>query len=437
MRIGIAIDYGKYANSSSLNLIAKKIFVELGKMMNKNKSFTISAIKYEDIGIGDINMHYDCVIVPNMGGYKFPRLQALSCKNLIIGLSGIDEVILGEQVYRHEQDWFVNKPIIEKEVPKWAQYVDKIKLIWVPTNAEKEQMIKYLKIPSNKIHIISHGTDHDMFKPPISKKITRRKILGAYYMKPDPYLIHVSETNYARKNIFRMFEAYRIAREKGLAQKLIVVGKAQPEVYEKARSIDGIKVLGFVSEEHLIRLLQGADALIFPSLHEGFGLPLLESMACGTPVITSNTFSPPEVVKDGGLFVNPYDVNDIASKIIDISTNETLRKKLSERAYERSMSFSWEKAAQELFMLIEEKININQHTFNFEQSIDLAAYRTLTTVCELLPGLKEMTSQDLLEFDYSRIIPWAIEVGLENSDVKDFLFPFREWLNVHYDFSNY
>ncbi|MGI0011405.1 MAG: hypothetical protein ACREAE_08400, partial [Nitrosopumilaceae archaeon] len=105
MRIGLAVDYGKYANSSSLYLIARKIFLELGKLMNKKRTFTIAAIKYEDIGIGDVNLHYDCISVPNMGGYRFPHSGALSANNLVIGLSGIDEVVLGEQVFKSKADW--------------------------------------------------------------------------------------------------------------------------------------------------------------------------------------------------------------------------------------------------------------------------------------------------------------------------------------------
>lgn len=430
MRIGIAVDYGKYANASSLNLIARKIFLELGKIMNEKKTFTISAIKYDDIGIGDVNLHYDCVSVPNMGGYKFPHLRTLSSNNLIIGLSGIDEVVLGEQVYKSKKEWLRNKLIIEKEVPKWEKYSDKIRLVHVPTNADKEQMVKYLKIPSEKIHVISHGVDHEIFKPALDKEKSRKKILGAFYMKNHPYFIHVSESNWARKNVFRMLEAFKKAREAGIRHNLIIVGRMDSIVYQEARSISGVTTLGFVSTEHLSKLIQCADALIFPSLHEGFGLPLAEAMSCGVPVITSNVFSPPEVVGNAGLFVDPYDVSDITNKIIEMSNNESLRIALSQTALERSRKFVWEDVAKALFKLIQQTTSNSNH-FDFKYNLDLAAYRTLTTVCEITPGLKEITQQDLLAFDYSKIISWAIESGLENPDVGDFLIPFKEWLIAH------
>lgn len=431
MRIGIAVDYGKYANATSLNLIARKVFLELGKLMNEQKTFTISAIKYEDIGIGDVNLHYDCISVPNMGGYKFPHLRALSSNNLVIGLSGIDEVVLGEQVYKSKKEWLMSKPIIEKEIPKWEKYSDKIRFVHVPTNAEKEQMVKYLKISSEKIHVIPHGVDHDTFKPVADKERTRKKILGAFYMKDSPYFIHVSESNWARKNIFRMLEAFKRAREDGIRHKLIIVGRMDPIVHQEASSINGVTALGFVSTEHLSKLMQCADALIFPSLHEGFGLPLVEAMSCGVPAITSNVFSPPEVVGNAGLFVNPYDVSDIANKIIEMSNNESLRIALSQNALERSKKFVWEDVAKTLFKLIQQNALPNSNHFDFKYNLDLAAYRTLTTVCEITPGLKEITQQDLLEFDYSKIISWALESGLENPYIKDFLIPFKEWLIAH------
>ncbi|MGI0010510.1 MAG: glycosyltransferase, partial [Nitrosopumilaceae archaeon] len=204
-----------------------------------------------------------------------------------------------------------------------------------------------------------------------------------------------------------------------------------PIVYEKARSINGVIVLGHVKEEHLTMLLQGADALIYPSLHEGFGLPLVETMACGVPVITSNVFSPPEVADGGGLFVDPYDVADITNKMIEMSTNESLRKELSKNAYKRSKMFSWRNVADNLLKLIEKHAVCNSDKFDFAESLDIAAYRTLTTVCQMTPQLYSVAVRDLLDFNYSRIISWSLDVGLDDPNIKDFLIPFKDWLVSH------
>lgn len=430
MRIGIAVDYGKYANASSLNLIARKIFSELGKLMNQRKDFTIAALIYENIGIGNVNQHYDCISIPNIGGYKFPHSRTLSSKKLVIGLSGIDEVVLGEKVYKTRREWETNKILIEREVPKWEKYSNLIRLIHVPSNSDKSQMIQYLKIHEGKIHVIYHGVEHERFRPPIDKEKERKRILGSFFMRDSPYFIHISESNWARKNIFRMLEAFDKARKGGIVHKLVIVGKTDDIVYQKASSIDGVKILGYVSQDNLVRLLQCADAMVFPSLHEGFGLPIAESMACGVPVITSNVFSPPEIVGDSGLLVDPYDISDITSKIVEMSSNEPLREKLSQRAIELSMKYSWQDAAAKLLELVEQDATPSSN-FDFEKNYELSAYRTLTTMCQMNPQLYSTSVQDLLEFDYSRIIQWAVDAGLEDPNFKDYLIPFREWLLSH------
>ena len=432
MRIGIAVDYGKHANASSLNLIARKAFLELGKLMNKKKTFTVAAIKYHDIGIGDVNQHFDCINIPNMGGYRFPPMKALTSNNLSLGVVGIDEVVLGEQAYETKPQWMINKPIIEREVPKWEKYIDKIRFVHASTNSDKEQFIKYLNIPEEKIRVIPYGVDHEIFRPNLNKEVTRKKILSKFFLKDSPYFIHISEANWARKNIFRMLQAYELARSKGIKHNLIILGNAKPIVVERASHINGVAVLGFVSEGDLVTLMQCADALILPSLHEGFGFPLVDAMACGIPVISSNVFSPPEIVADAGLLVDPYSVSDIANKMIEISTNKTLQETLSVNALERSKSFSWEYTAEKLLQSIEQTTKQNPSDFKFFETMDLSAYRTLATVCEILPEL-HMIRRDLLGANYSPIISWALEHGLENPAIKDFLIPFKDWLVSHSD----
>lgn len=432
MRIGVAVDYGRHANASSLDLIAKKVFLELGKLMNEKKTFTVAAIKYHDIGIGDVNQHFDCINIPNMGGYRFPPLKALTSNNLSMGIVGIDEVVLGEQAYETKPQWRINKPIIEREVPKWEKYINKIRFIHASTNSDKEQFIKYLKIPEEKIHLIPYGVDHEIFRPNLNIEVTRKKILSKFFLKDSPYFIHVSEANWARKNIFRMLDAYELAKSKGIKHNLIILGKIKPPVIERASHINGVTVLGFVSEGDLVTLIQCADAMILPSLHEGFGLPLVEAMACGVPAITSNVFSPPEIVRDGGLLVDPYSVSDIANKMIEIATTKTLQETLSVNALERSKSFSWKYTAEKLLQAIEQTTEQNSRDFKFFDNIDLAAYRTLATVCEILPEL-HMIRKDLLAANYSPIISWALEHGLENPSINDFLIPFKDWLISHSD----
>lgn len=430
MRIGIVIDYGSYANASSLNLIAKKIFSELGKLMNQRKDFTIAALRYEEIGIGNINQHYDCICVPNMGGYRFPSKGVLTSNNLFVGLIGIDEAVLGRQVYKTELDWEKNKPIVKEEISKWEKYADKIKMIHVATQSEKIQMIKYLKIPEEKIRIIPLGVEHNEFFMVKNKELQRKKILGKFFMQDKPYFIHVSESNWARKNVLRILDAFEEIKKNGINYNLIIIGRTDTSVIKRANEVDGVKVLGFVSNEHLVELLQCAEAMVFPSLHEGFGLPSVEALACGIPVIASNVFSSPEVIGNAGLYVDPYDTKDISEKMKLIAMDHLLRSELSAKAIVQSKKYSWEKTASELLGLIEENVK-SPSNFDFDSSLEISARRTLVTICEITPELHAIAIPHILEFNYEPIVRWANEVGLEKSDISEFLLPFKKWIEVN------
>jgi glycosyltransferase involved in cell wall biosynthesis len=425
MKISLCIDYGLHA--SSLTLITQKLFNELAKKMNDDKTFTIAATMQASNGIGDVNQHYDCVSVPNMGGYQFPHSTVLSSKNPFIGIVGIDEVVLGKKVFRSNALWKRNKPLIEEQVSKWKNQNHLVPHIHTSTISDKKQIIENFNIPEENIDVIPYGVDHDKFRPSENKESARNKICHHYYLKEKPYFVHISERNWARKNTLGLFEAFRKAKSNGMQHNLLVVGKNDDVVWKKAKTIPGIVMCGYVSEEIMINIIQGADALLLPSLHEGFGLPLVESMACGIPAITSNVFSPPEIIQDAGLLVDPYNTSDICEKILSFTHNKKLQEDLAQKALERSQDFSWTLTAEKMLSLYR-KYTEKELDTDFENDYDSAAYRTLTTVCQIHPDLKMSASQDLLEFDYSRIIKWALEVGLEDLEVQDYLIPLKSWL---------
>lgn len=431
IRISLPVDYGFFANATSLNLIARKMYLELGKLMNDTKSFVISATLLNDSGIGNVNQHYECICVPNMGGYRFPVDSTLHSKNLIVGIVGIDEIVLGREVYKTENDWLQNKPIMEQEIIKWKQNIDSIKFVHVSNNSEKNQIMEYLKVPEEKIRVIPYGVDHDLFKPSLDKMHTRKIILQKFLIKETPYFLHISESNWARKNILRLLEAFKKAKSSGIPHKLLIAGKNDNFIQKKAKSIPDVHMLGFVSDEDLTNLLQASDALINPSLHEGFGLPMLEAMACAIPVITCNVFSPPEIVGDGGLFVDPRNTDDICSKILEISKNEHLRENLSKAGLKRSMDFSWQKTARQLYELCKE-VSINGD-FNFEENYDKSAYRTLTTICLSEPELKRNFLSSIIKFDFTKLIEWGLDKGLQNQSTKDYLIPLKSWMEKHHE----
>ena len=110
----------------------------------------------------------------------------------------------------------------------------------------------------------------------------------------------------------------------------------------------------FVPEEELIKLYNGAEILVFPSLYEGFGLPPLEAMACGVPVITSNAASLPEIVGDAGIQVDPRSPEELCQTIIEVLTNHELREDMQRKGIERASSFSWEETARKTLRVYQE-----------------------------------------------------------------------------------
>jgi glycosyltransferase involved in cell wall biosynthesis len=161
-----------------------------------------------------------------------------------------------------------------------------------------------------------------------------------------PYLLYVGNHK-AHKNLARLVQAFGRLRETSV--RLLLAGHVEPALLGIARSAgvaDRLVFLGDVSDERLPALYRGAVALVFPSLYEGFGLPPLEAMACGTPVVTSLTTSLPEVVGDAAVAVDPLDVDSIASGIERIVDDERLRAELGARGLAHAARFSWDETAE-------------------------------------------------------------------------------------------
>ena len=421
-------------DASSLTNIARHNFRELGKIMNSTRSFTISAVGIQSVGLGDFNQRFDLLHIPNMGGYRFPTNATDHCKKIIFGLSGIDEVIYGKEVMLWKNMWNVEEPRIKKELENWKKFVHKVKSIHVTTKSELEEMYEYLGVPREKMKIIPHGVDHDFFMPPKDKEKTRTNILSKLKVSHNKhsipngkYFLHIGELNFVRKNLVRLIDAFLKSRELGLKHNLIIVGKHTKELENICTNKPGIFLLGWISNNDLLELIQGADVFLLPSIHEGFGMPLVEVMSCGIPCISSNTHSPPEVIGDAGILVNPYSETEISNAMLSLANNSKLLVELSEKSLKRSYDFSWEKNAQQIYELYE--IDSSKPMENFDKFYDLAAYRTLVTVCDFFPDKNQNLILSLLKFDYSDLIKWANDYGLDNPKTKDFLLPFEEWLN--------
>ncbi len=157
------------------------------------------------------------------------------------------------------------------------------------------------------------------------------------------------------KNVERLVDAFHLARQGGLdSLRLVVIGDELSKNASLRRAVHRynlhkhVRFLGFLPDETLSAVYRLASVFVFPSLYEGFGLPPLEAMACGTPVVTSNVSSLPEVTGDAALLVDPTDASAIAAAITRVVTEPALREELRARGLARARQFSWERSVKEI-----------------------------------------------------------------------------------------
>lgn len=214
----------------------------------------------------------------------------------------------------------------------------------------REDLVRHLKIPEKKISVIYLDADPGcQAVPPAEAKQKLARELGV----ADPYFLFVG-TIEPRKNLVRTLKAYARARkQKPDLPKLLVVGAKEwgREPFEQAlRELELARYViatGYVSDEMLWNMYSASYAVIFVSLYEGFGLPLVEALRCGVPVIASNNSSLGEIGKDAAYLVDPYSEEEISQAILEIARSSTLARELVEGGKKKSSMFSWRKTAEE------------------------------------------------------------------------------------------
>lgn len=219
-------------------------------------------------------------------------------------------------------------------------------------------LVDELKIASNRVSVIYLGIDHELFRV----KTLSDEFLTTYQLQPSKYrYIVYTGSEQPRKNFSTLVEAFGIIHSEFPNTRLLKIGK--PEIMaerEKAQKRiqelqleDAVQFIGYVPEEDLVSFYNIADVFVFPSRYEGFGLPPLEAMACGTPVISSAATSLAEVVGDGALIFDPLKTSQLVEALRLLLTNESERQALRERGIKRAQQFTWDKTATETLAVYE------------------------------------------------------------------------------------
>jgi glycosyltransferase involved in cell wall biosynthesis len=209
-------------------------------------------------------------------------------------------------------------------------------------------LIHYLNLSSSKVTVAPHGIDSSFH--PVG--ITEISDMCARFKLDKPYLLYCG-SNKPHKNLGRLLEAWAILPPTLRDRYLLVLAGAEDNRFPTGQSLahkygvpESTRVLGACREQDLPALYSGARSFIFPSLYEGFGLPVLEAMACGTAVACADNSSLPEVVGDTGLLFNPHEVSSISSVMGMMLSDSSLCNKLAQAGLERSSTFNWERTAQ-------------------------------------------------------------------------------------------
>ena len=232
----------------------------------------------------------------------------------------------------------------------WKILSNRVKAIITVSEFSKERLMHHLKISDQKIHVIPNGVGKP-FEPQSNKTIHEIK---RKYDLTKPYFLFVG-THEPRKNLEILIKAFL---ELKLSACVLVIAGDKGEVFADTNpgydsDAVNIKFLGYVSDADLPSLYSGAQAVIVPSLYEGFGLTTLEAMACGTPVIASNTTSFTEVTGDAALLVDPNKITEIKNAILKLIEDRNFANALRESGLRQAAQFSWDKSARKIQALLE------------------------------------------------------------------------------------
>ncbi|MGG7176957.1 glycosyltransferase family 4 protein [Clostridium paraputrificum] len=341
---------GTYTQNLVLNLINNRSDTfDLIWTGAKNENFLRDNTKLFNTS-GKHGGFYETYYVPNLmknekvdlyhipqNGIGFPFDWDL---NVVVTIHDLIPYIMPETVGKGYLNRFL------KDMPNILAYSAGI--LTVSEYSKKDILRFFPSYPADKIYVTPLATN-EYFKP-IAKDYCTEYLKNNYKLN-DPYILYLGGFS-TRKNVKELILSFnKIQKDLKVPHKLLLGGSLRDEglilkdlVYSLGLQ-DSILFTGFLDDSLLPIFYSGAEAFVYPSTYEGFGLPPLEAMSCKTPVITSNLTSIPEVTGDNAILINPFDKDQLSQSLLDLLNNEYLKDELGEKGYKRSLHFSWKQTA--------------------------------------------------------------------------------------------
>ena len=246
-----------------------------------------------------------------------------------------------------EMGWFYRRMV----VPRVLANCEKIITV---SQFERERILDVLHLPKEQLVAVYNGFNSHFHVQPKAPEITRK------YIDADNYLFFLGNTD-PKKNTPRVLKAYSDYLKQSTQKLPLLIADLKEDVIDRILEEENITEIksyihapGYIANTDLVALYCGAFAFLYPSLRESFGIPMLEAMACGTPIIAGNTSAMPEIAGEGALLADPFNSNDITKKILQLENDQTLYQQQVEYGIQRSQLFSWRNTAESLLKIYKE-----------------------------------------------------------------------------------
>jgi glycosyltransferase involved in cell wall biosynthesis len=301
---------------------------------------TKSKLLFDQLAVPRAIRRYGCDVVINLK-HSIPLLTR--AKTIFV-MHGADWIAFPQNYYLFDRLYH------KLSLPLFCRKADRIISV---SNDATRIAVSRLGLPPAQMATVYHGFRTDFHRVTDAERLARAR---ARYKLPERFILYVGRI-YPMKNVRGLVEAFAKLRDR-IPHSLVISGikhyktEADFAAIERYSLHDRVIPTGFVEEDDLPCLYSMAEAFVLPSLYEGFGIPLLEAMACGCPIVTSTRGSCPEVIDGAGVLVDPYNTSEIAEGIFKVLTDQELAAALVSKGYRRVAQFSWDKCARETLDVI-------------------------------------------------------------------------------------